>query len=99
MCKLEVPEVVETREDTFGFRPRDGDRLTVTFAGAKLSIAPYTTVELDSGIYSRTLEAGDDPTEQWDRIYEFLKNSATKAAKAKIAATASMLVEGKRQAR
>lgn len=73
-----------TTRPSIGFDVRPGDRLTVTYAGAKLCIGRYSTVDLDSAVYSRTLEPGDDPVEQWDLIYEYLRNNAIKNAKEKL---------------
>lgn len=78
-----------------GFEVREGDRLTVMYQGAKLQIAPFSTVELDGGIYSRTLLPGDDPAEQWDRIYGYLERKALEVARPKLQAFALELAEAK----
>jgi hypothetical protein len=73
-----------TKRPEPGFEVRDGDKLTVMYGGVKLGIAPYSTVELDSSIYSRILEPGDDPVEQWDKIYLYLKEQCLKVAREKL---------------
>jgi hypothetical protein len=78
-----------------GFVPREGDRLTVCYTGAKLQIAPFSTVELDSGIYSRILEVGDDPVEQWDRVYAYLRDKTLEGARAKLSMYVAELAEAK----
>lgn len=75
---------IQTRTDAAGFEVRDGDRLTVMYHGAKLQIAPYNSVELDGGIYSRTLKEGDDPVAEWDRIYAYLERKALEHARKKL---------------
>ncbi len=83
----------KTREEArdLSFEVRDGDRLTVMYHGAKLQIAPYNSVELDGGIYSRSLLPGDDPEEQWDRIHSYLERKALERARAKLATFADEL--------
>lgn len=66
------------------FIVRTGDKLTVMYNGVKLGIAPFSTVELDGSIYSRMLEEGDDPVEQWDKIYNYLKGQCLKVAREKL---------------
>lgn len=90
----EVPK--SSRED---FVARDGDRLTVTYRGAKLQIAAYSTVELDDLIYSRTLLPGEDPDTEFDRVYEFLRQKAEARAREKLAAYADALAKAKERAR
>lgn len=81
----EVREILTRAEATDpGFEVREGDRLTVMYHGAKLQIAPYNSVELDGGIYSRTLLPGDDLEEQWDRIHTYLERKALERARAKL---------------
>jgi hypothetical protein len=80
------------------FAVREGDRLTVTFAGAKLQIAQYSTVELDGAIYSRTLEPGDDLNAEFSRIYEILKESCLSRAREKLAIYAEEHAAAKRAA-
>lgn len=89
-----------TREEAAdpGFEVRDGDRLTIVYGGVKLQIAPYSSVELDSSYYSRTLEAGDDVAEQYDRIRDFLNAKATEKAREKLALYAGELNAAKRKA-
>ncbi len=77
-------EISRTDLDDPGFEVREGDRLTVMYHGAKLQIAPYNSVELDGGIYSRSLQPGDDPEEQWDRIHAYLERKALEKARAKL---------------
>jgi len=69
-----------------GFEVREGDRLTVTYGSAKLSIASYSSVETDSAYYSRTLNPGDDAQEQWDTIYAFLERECQAVMRRKLKA-------------
>lgn len=78
-----------------GFEVREGDRLTVLYNGAKLQIAPFSSVEIDAGIYSRSLEPGDDAVEQWDRVHAFLERKCLERARAKLRAYAEELAEAK----
>ena len=89
---------IRTRAETAGFEVRDGDRLTVMYHGAKLQIAPYNSVELDGGIYSRSLLPGDDPEEQWDRIHGYLERKALEKARTKLATFADELRIAKERA-
>lgn len=66
------------------FEIRAGDTLTIKFDGANLQIAPYSSVSLDSAIYSRKLEEGDDPEAEFDRIYAYLKRKCLGAAVSKL---------------
>lgn len=66
------------------FKVRAGDTLTVKFDGANLQIAPYSSVSLDSAIYSRKLEEGDDPEVEFDRIYAYLKRKLMAVAVTKL---------------
>lgn len=67
------------------FEVREGDRLVVHYAGAKVSIAgTYSSVELDGATYSRTMLEGDDAGEQFDRIYGYLKKKTEAVARAKL---------------
>lgn len=81
-----------------GFEVREGDRLTVLYNGAKLQIAKFNTVELDGGIYSRTLLPGDDPEEQWDRIHRYLERKALERARAKLASFADEIKTARERA-
>lgn len=74
---------------------REGDRLTVLYNGAKLQIAPFSSVEIDAGIYSRSLEPGDDAAEQWDRVHGFLERKCLERAREKLRAYAEELAEAK----
>lgn len=89
---------VTTRSEAVGFEVREGDRLTVMYHGAKLQIAPYSSVELDGGIYSRSLLPGDDAAEQWDRIHGYLERKALEKARAKLGIFADELAKAKRRA-
>ena len=86
--------VIDTRPSS-DFVVREGDRLTVIYNAAKLQIAPFSSVELDSGIYSRSLEPGDDPVEQWDRIYAYLRDKVLEGARSKLKTFATELAEAK----
>jgi len=77
---------------------RKGDRLSITFTGAKVQIAPYTTVEIDSATYERTLEPGDDLEHEWRRCYGYLKRHALAEARLKLAAFADEVATAKRRA-
>lgn len=77
------------------FEVREGDRLTVLYNGAKLQIAPFSSVEIDAGIYSRSLEPGDDAADQWDRVHAFLERKCLERARAKLQAYAEELAEAK----
>lgn len=66
------------------FEIRDGDVLTVRYAGAKLQIAPYNSVELDGATYTRQLRAGDDPEEEHRRIYAYLRRKSLEEAREKL---------------
>lgn len=81
------------------FEVREGDRLTVMYNGVKLSIAPYSTVELDGSIYSRTLKPGDDPDKEWDRIYSYLKENSLKEAREKLRVFSEELANSQQQTR
>ncbi len=89
----------------FGERPaapfevREGDRLSVTYAGAKLQIVQFNTVELDGAFYSRTLKPGDDPAAEWDRIYAFLRDKALAGAREKLATFADELKRARARAK
>ena len=89
-----------TRDDLDdpGFEVREGDRLTIVYGGVKLQIAPYSSVEIDSAYYSRTLEPGDDPHEQFDRIRAFLNKNTIEKAREKLALYAGELLAAKRRA-
>lgn len=91
-------EVTRTDLDDPGFEIREGDRLTVVYGGVKLQIAPYSSVEIDSAYYSRTLEPGDDPHEQYERIRAFLDKKTTEKAREKLALYAGELARAKRKA-
>lgn len=81
-----------------GFTARAGDVLVVHYTGAKLQIAPYTTVEVDSATYTRTLEEGDDPAVEFDRVYAFVRDQTIKRAKAKLNTFADELAKAKKRA-
>jgi len=81
-----------------GFVAREGDALVVNYSGAKLQIAPYTTVEIDSAIYTRRLEPGDDPVAEFERVYTFVQNQCIKRARAKLATFADELAKAKKRA-
>lgn len=81
-----------------GFAAREGDTLTVKYDGAKLQIAPYTTVDVDSAIYSRHLRPGDDPEEEFERVYAYLERKCIEKARKKLAAFADELHAAKERA-
>lgn len=97
---VRIPEDREIKErPEAGFEVREGDRLTVLYNGAKLSIAPYNTVDLDGAIYSRTLKPGDDAGEQWDLTYAFLEKRCLRVARPKLAMFADELAKAKKRAK
>lgn len=96
--KKEELHEINSRLDSY-FEVREGDRLTVSYNGVKLSIGSYSTVETDGAIYSRTLEVGDDPVEQWDLIYSYLKKNALKEARFKLSTFVAELAHAKELAR
>lgn len=81
------------------FEVREGDRLTVMFNGAKLSIAAYSSVDLDGAIYSRTLEPGDDARAEYDRLYSMLRDECLERARAKLADFADEHAKAKARAK
>ena len=89
---------ITTRPDQ-PFEVRDGDRLTIMYQGCKLTIAKYSTIELDAGIYSRTLAPGDDPVAEWDRIHGYLKGRALAGAREKLATFADELAKATKRAK
>lgn len=66
------------------FEAREGDTLDVTFAGAVLQIAPYSTVTLDSATYHRVLREGEDPAEVYEAVYGYLRRKCIDKARAKL---------------
>ena len=95
----ERPAVVFKDRPPEGFEAREGDVLFVSYSGAKLSIAQYSNVELDSASYSRKLRDGDNVAEEWDRVYTFLKNKAVAGAKEKLRTYADELNRARLRAR
>jgi len=81
-----------------GFEVREGDRLTVMYHGAKLSIAPYSSVDLDGAIYSRTLQPGDDAAAEFDRIHTYLRDRCLRESRAKLNTFADELRRAKERA-
>lgn len=75
----------QTTDQTKKFEVREDDRLTINFAGAKISIGNYSSVDLDGAYYSRTLREGDDIEEQFNQIYDYLRDQCFKRARAKLA--------------
>lgn len=94
----EVRARASAPEDSAGFVAREGDVLVVHYTGAKLQIAPYTTVEVDSAIYTRRLEPGDDPKVEFDRVYNFVRNQCINRARAKLATFSDELAKAKKRA-
>lgn len=66
------------------FKTREGDTLDVTFAGAVLQIAPYSTVTIDSAIYHRVLREGEDPAEVYEVVYGYLRRKCIEKARVKL---------------
>lgn len=78
-------------------KARNGDVLTVMFNGAKLSIAPYSTVELDGAVYQRPLKDGEDPEQVFDDLYEFLSERCISRARKKLGDFAQELSTAKKR--
>lgn len=66
-------------------RARAGDVLVVSFPEITLPIAQYSNVKLGGLTYSRQLVDGESVSEQYDKIYAFLKNRALQDGQAKVA--------------
>lgn len=68
-----------------GFEPREGDVLVVSYGGVKLNLpGKYNGVEVGGNIYTRRLREGDDPMQEYVRIYGFLANVSEESAREKI---------------
>lgn len=92
-----APRVIDKRPGE-GFEVREGDKLYVQYNGVKLSIAAYSTVELDGGSYTRTLEPGDDVVAEWDKIHGYLRAQVLKGARQKLSEFAEELAAAKKKA-
>lgn len=90
-------EEAETGTDD-EFTAREGDVLSVNYAGVKLQIAPFSTVELDSAIYTRRLKPGEDPEVEFAKIHAFLAKQCQTRAREKLATFAGELSKAKRRA-
>ncbi len=73
--------------------------MTVKFDGASLSIASYSSVKLDSAIYSRQLREGEDPEEAFDQIYGYLRKKCLDVAREKLRDLSEELAAAKRRAK
>ena len=80
-------------------KAREGDKITVTIGGAKLSIAAYSTVETDGAIYERALRDGEDAGEQFDAVHSFLRRRVEEVMRAKLATFSDELAKAKTRAR
>lgn len=69
------------------FEPRDGDVLVVSYPEANVGLGgnSYSSVKVGGLIYTRKLVEGDDPEEQYRKIYAYLERLALRDGRAKIA--------------
>lgn len=67
-----------------GFTAREGDVLVISYPEVKIPVSKYWTLGVGNLIYTRKLIAGDNPDDQYDRIYGWLKNKAEQTAVEKI---------------
>ncbi len=81
---------------TEDFNVREGDTLTIKWDGANLQIAPYSTVKLDSAIYSRQLLPGEDPVVAFREIHGYLRRECLKVARVKLREFAKELASAKK---
>jgi hypothetical protein len=73
---------VSTDDD---FEARDGDVLVVSYPEVKIPLATkYSTVTIGGLIYTRQLRSKDSPTEEYQRVYAFLRHMAEADARAKV---------------
>lgn len=80
------------------FRAREGDTLVVNFGGASLQIAAYSQVQIDSAIYTRKLEAGEDAEMAFAEVYAFLRKECLDRARQKLADFAEEHAKAKKRA-
>lgn len=61
-----------------GFTPREGDVLVVSYPEVTISLGgnSFSAVKVGGLIYTRKLIDGDDPGEQYRKIYAFLERRA-----------------------
>ena len=74
-----------------GFEAREGDILVVSYPEVTVPVVQYSAVKVGGLIYTRRLQKGDDPNEQHDRIYAWLKRKAERAANEKVEAWSKQL--------
>lgn len=67
-----------------GFAPRDNDVLVVTYGEVKVPVIQYSTVSVGGLTYSRQLRVGDNPQQEYENIYGFLRLNAEKTAVEKV---------------
>ena len=94
----DVPFNPEMVPDDAPFRVRKGDTMTVKFDGANLQIAKFSSVRLDSAIYSRQLRLGEDPDQAFDEIYGYLRRKCLAVAVTKLQDFSEELAKAKRTA-
>lgn len=68
-----------------GFEAREGDVLVVSYPEVTVPVVQYSAVKVGGLIYTRRIQKGDDPNEQYEKIYAWLKRKAEKAANEKVA--------------
>ena len=83
---------------TEDFQVREGDTLTIKWDGANLQIAPFSTVRLDSAIYSRQLRPGEDPIAAFREIHGYLRRECLAVARVKLREFAEELASAKKTA-
>jgi len=84
--------------EPWDFEVREGDTLTIKFDGANLQIASFSSVKLDSAIYSRQLRPGEDPAEVFDQVHSYLRRKCLEVARAKLQDFARELAAAKKTA-
>jgi hypothetical protein len=82
----EEPKKVTYADIVAGFEPREGDTLVVSYGAVKLQLGnmKFGSVEVGNSIYTRKLREGDNPVEQFERVYDYLRRTSEVAAKEKI---------------
>lgn len=69
-----------------GFMPREGDVLVVGYPEVTIGLGgnSYSAVKVGGLIYTRKLVEGDDPSEQYRKIYAFLERRAVLDGREKV---------------
>lgn len=68
-----------------GLVAREGDVLVVNYPEIRVPVAPYCTVGVGGLVYTRQLRDGDDPEQEYRRIYDYLDRQVKADARVKIA--------------